>query len=142
MERKGFPVACFAPPLTDDMLAQYRALAEGLPDARGELRDALRECLAAVELWWQLPESERTDGPRFDIRHQGAERTYAVTPLEEEHRRKLYDLIPWPREIDGMQRTFDEIPVSEKAIRDAAFHLLWHVKELNLDREPLTADKL
>lgn len=27
-------------------------------------------------------------------------------------------------------------------IRDAAFHLLWHCKEITLDREPLTSDKL
>jgi hypothetical protein len=31
---------------------------------------------------------------------------------------------------------------SQKSLRDAAFHLLWHVVELDKDREPITADKL
>lgn len=30
--------------------------------------------------------------------------------------------------------------VSNKPLRDADFHLLWFVKELNKDREPITND--
>ncbi len=42
---------------------------------------------------------------------------------------KKYDPIPRP--------TFEATP-----LRHMATHLIWHVRELNLDREPLTTDKL
>jgi hypothetical protein len=35
---------------------------------------------------------------------------------------------------------FDGLRAGE--LRNAAFHLLWFCKELTLDREPLTVDKL
>lgn len=134
------PVACFAPALTDEGIAGYRSLVAGLP--LGPVKDALGECLRAVDAWWALPESTRTDVTRFAIKHRGKDHTFAVTPLEEEHVKSLWDLVPWGYELDAMQRLFDDIPAEEKRLRDAAFHLLWHVKEMNLDREPSTIDKL
>jgi hypothetical protein len=138
------PVVCFAPPLTDELLARYEAMIDALPDDRGEVRDAMRECLAACKLWWELPESTRTaDAQRFNIRHRGQDQTFSVVPLEKAHVEALSDAVPYGYELEAIQRLFDGIdPAAEKPLRDAAFHLLWHAKELCLDREPLTNDKL
>lgn len=144
-EKPNLPVACFAPPLTDDLLRSYRLLADGLPDSQGDVRDAMRECLKAVETWWNLPESSgnhRHDGDLL-ITHKGQEALVPVVGLSEELKAKLWDSIPWDYEIDSMDKLFEGIdPVADKPLRDAAFHLLWHVKELNLNREPLTQDVL
>jgi hypothetical protein len=66
-----------------------------------------------------------------------------VVPLDDPIAKELYDAIPWEHEIAGIQSLFDSIDrVSQRDLRNAAFHLLWHVKELNLDREPITNDKI
>jgi hypothetical protein len=136
------PVACFAPALTDETLAAYRTLVAGLPASRGDVKDAMAECLAAVEAWWALPESKRKDVTRFTMLVKGEETAVPFTPLEKAHQASLFDLIPWPYELDAMQALFDTIPAADKALRDAAFHLLWHARELCLDREPATQDAL
>lgn len=137
MSSVQIPVACFAPPLTDELLAKYEGLAAGL--ATSPLKDALLECLTPVKLWWDLPESKADpDKPKLRILHRGEAASVAVRDLEPEFAAALFEAIPWDHEIEGIERLFDAIPVEQKALRDAAFHLLWHVKELNLDREPLT----
>jgi hypothetical protein len=157
------PVACFAPPLTEDVLAGYRALADDPPadlPHRGEVADALRTLLACVERWWGLPASKRTDGPVWYVSHRGRPgaqvKTVQVreTPLEDAHVAELWDVTPWMRELDGfggytndrkeyVPGLFDLIPnETHKEVRDAAYHLLWYCKELTLDREPLTRDVL
>ena len=66
-----------------------------------------------------------------------------IIPLEESIATQLFDDIPWDHEIDAIQKLCDEIDNStQKELRDMAFHLLWHVKELSIDREPMTSDKL
>lgn len=134
------PLACFAPPLTDESLAAYKAAAAALP--RSEVRDAMLTCLAAVEAWWILPESTRKDAKRLTTTVKGEERAVAFTPLERTHQEQLFDLIPWPYELDAMLALFDKIPVEQKAVRDAAFHLWWYARELCLDREPTTQEAL
>ncbi len=137
------PVACFAPPLSDETLAQYAALIGGLPAERAELADALRQCLACVQAWWALPESSLR-GKRWQLRNTatGQDVEYLETPLEAAHIQALWDVTPWMRELLAIEPLFDAIPLGEKQLRDAAFHLLWHAKEITLDREPLTKDKL
>lgn len=137
-----FPVAGFAPPLTDELLAKYKSLAA---TAEGEVKDAMLQCLACVEAWWDLPESTRTDGPSLAIRHRGKDTSFRVTPLEAEHVKTLDAATPWMRELDTLSTPrddglFDGLPNGE--LRNAAFHLLWYAKELTLDREPLTLDRL
>ncbi len=42
-------------------------------------------------------------------------------------------------------KTYEGLPYPQREptpLRDMAYHLLWHVKELSLDREPLTNDQL
>lgn len=139
------PVACFAPPLTDELLDQYAALIDGLPKSQAEIADAMRTCLAACRAWWEIPESRRTDGPQFKLEHRGLPLTVRVTPLEADQVKQLDATTPWPYECDAIQRLFDGLPsgtAEETVLRNAAFHLLWHAKELSKDREPLTNDKL
>lgn len=147
VEAKSMPVACLAPALTDEKLSKYNSLFDGAE--AGPVKDAAMKLLACVSAWWALPDSKRTDGNRLKFFHKSeeeqerTERTVELVPLEKEHQKSLYDLIPWDYELVALDTLFDTIPNdTQKELRDAAFHLLWFVKELNLDREPLTADKL
>lgn len=168
------PVGCFAPPLSDELIAGYETLVNALPDERGDVRDAMRECLTAVKFWWTLPESKGTpkDG-KLLIVHREKEAIVRLTTLTPDLVKQLWDVVPWPYEIDAMKSLFNKLPsgtreytgtkpidekvaetgtfldwnveiVDEAAYKlcNAAFHLLWHVNELSLDREPLTQDKL
>jgi len=124
----------FAPPLTDELIAKYEAMAEA---ADGPIRDAMMTCLACVKQWWDLPESS-VNGSHEHPSGQGV-----IIPLDDPIAKELWDAIPWQHEIDAMAKLFDTIdPAADRELRNAAHHLLWHVVELNLDREPITADKL
>lgn len=140
MKTDKLPVVCFAPALTDENLVNYR-IAVDLMEL-SPIKDACNECLVAVEAWHKLPESTRDDVDKFRIRHGGVDKTFSVVPLEKEHVEQLWELVPWGYELDAMQSLFDGIPVEQKELRDMAFHLLWHARELCEDREPLTQDKL
>lgn len=125
----------FAPPLSDEKLIEYRVLADALPAS--PVKDALLSLLACCEKWWELPEPAATK----QWAHPSGKGT--VVALQDDHAQALWDLIPWKHELDATQSLFDAIdPAADRDLRNAAFHLLWHVKELDLDREPLTADRL
>lgn len=123
---------CFAPPLSDEALDRYATLAS---QAAPPIRDAMRRLLACVEKWWNLPESQG-DGTA----HSSGKGV--VIPLDAAVATDLDEHIPWAHELDAIQRLFNEISASERDLRNAAFHLLWHVKELDLGQEPITTDKL
>ena len=126
----------FAPPLTDDLIQVYQDLIDGL-DCPSPVYDAMAKLMACVRQWWDLPESS-PDGSQPHPSGSGV-----IVPLDSPIASALWEAIPWKHELDGMQALFDAIPAgTEKALRDAAFHLLWHVKELDLDREPITSEKL
>lgn len=146
---KAFPVACLAPPLTDKALARYRELAEG---ASPEVKDAMGVMLRCCEKWWSLPEStaKPTNGPLVRTKDRG-DRLIQITPIGEDimgteaDADSLWSVTPWMHELEGYSNgrddgILDKLPQGE--LRDAAFHLLWHCKEITLDREPLTNDKL
>lgn len=125
----------FAPPLSDDLLASYRALIEAVPE-KTRLREALDTLYRCAAAWWELPESTGGKAARHAL-------LGSVVSLDEEIAAALWENIPWEDELGIIQAACDEIDANDQApLRNAAFHLLWHVKELNLDREPLTADKL
>ena len=126
----------FAPPLSDKLLKDYKAAIDVLP-ATDPLKDALGKLHGCCTQWWALPESAGT----LTKAHPSGRGV--IVPLEEKHQKALWDSIPWEHELDGIQKLCDGIdPVGHRDLRNLAFHLLWHVRELNLDREPLTADKL
>jgi hypothetical protein len=143
VEIKHFPVACFAPALSDDLLASYTSLIAKCDDA--EVKDALESLLRPVAAWWALPESRRKDGQRVQVKHRGKEIAVEIAPLESAHVTALDKDVPWMRELSLLSNErgtglFDGLRAGE--LRNAAFHLLWFCKELTLDREPLTVDKL
>lgn len=121
----------FAPPLTDELLAKYQADVTSL-DA-GPIRDACADLLAACVAWWHLPESQGVGDPHPSGRG-------SIVPLGDDAKAALWDLVPWEYELAGMHGLLDTLPTG--ATRNMAFHLLWHVVELGLDREPITSDKL
>lgn len=143
LRSEPMPVACFAPALTDETLSRYKELALS---TTGELRDGLDRLLHCVGEWWRLPESKSDPSHlKLAIRHRGKDIQVPLTPLEDRHVKSLDAVTPWPRELEAYSNDrgtglFDDLPAGD--LRNAAFHLLWHVKELALDREPVTQDKL
>lgn len=140
----------FAPPLSDELLAKYKAMCGALPD-ESPVRDAMAKLLRCCGVWWELPEPNGTASRP----HQSGVGT--VVDMHDDHKKALWDHIPWSHrslpkndkgepvkgELDHIQELFDTIdPASAKDLRDAVHHLLWHVVELDLDREPLTKDRL
>jgi hypothetical protein len=124
----------FAPPVSDETLASYDRQIAALPDS--PIKSALQTCLTCVKQWWELPES--TGGGRPHPVGVGY-----IVDLDKQHQATLWEAIPWKHEIEAIQKLFDDIPAdTQRDLRNMAFHLLWHVKELDLDREPMTADKL
>lgn len=124
----------FAPPLTEEKLAAYRALAKAAPP---EVADAMTQLLACASAWWEQPESSG------HVTRPHPAGVGVIVALDAPVAKALWDHIPWTRELDSMAALFDTIdPVKDKPLRDAAHHLLWLARELDLDREPLTADKL
>lgn len=126
----------FAPPLTDDLMAAYRAMFDKV-DPQSQLRAALDVCYACCSKWWELPES--TNGnTKMHPTGRGV-----IQALDDSIAKDLWEHIPWTSEIDTFANLFERISnETNKPLRDAAHHLLWHVRELDLDREPLTKDKL
>jgi hypothetical protein len=124
----------FAPPLTDELIARDKALIDGLNPS--PIKDAMTALLACCEHWWQLPESDSSGQ-----KHESG--TGLKVALRPDHAAELDPLIPWQHEIESYKVLFDSIdPVSNYDLRNAAHHLLWHVCELDLGREPMTSDKL
>jgi hypothetical protein len=123
----------FACPLTDDLLAKYEALANA---AEQSIKDAMLCLLNCCKQWWNLPDSSSAKVPHLSGRA-------SMTPLDETNKKALYDHIPWEDELKVFADRFETISNdTNKELRDAAHHLLWHVVELNLDREPITTDKV
>lgn len=124
----------FAPPLTDALFASYEKLAK---EAGGPVGEAMQSLLKCCRAWWDLPEPEGTK----QWAHPSGRGT--VVELQGDHAKALDPHIPWKHEIETTARLFDAIdPETQRDLRNAAHHLLWHVVELDLGREPLTKDKL
>lgn len=122
----------FAPPLTDEKLDEYGYLIDQTEE-KSRLREILITLHACVKQWWGLPESKGAGSP-----HPSGRGT--MVPLDKPVAESLWDAIPWTADLNTMQAELDALPAGP--LRNAAFHLLWFVKELDLDREPITADKL
>ncbi len=125
----------FAPPLSDAKIADYKTKIAALPVS--PVKDACAALLACCEKWWELPEPTMTSTKP----HPSGAGT--MVAMQADHQQVLFDLIPWTHELDAMAAVFDGISnETDKPLRDLAHHLLWHVKEMDLDREPITSDKL
>lgn len=123
---------CFAPPLTEEMLDRYRRLV-GKVRPKTEIRKVLDSLLACCEAWWQAPEP-RARRTKFGVKH-------AVVPLDEAGKAALRGNLPTRDDLATCSTVLDGIDaVTEKELRDASFHLLWHCVELSRGREPMTKD--
>jgi hypothetical protein len=143
IENSKIPTVCFAPTLTDEKLARYEELIAAEP--AGETKGVLSDLLACVKTWWNLPVSQGTSKRTWRTLYKGKDTLYDEVPLEQKYVEALDSVTPWMRELNTLSTVngdgpLDKLPNGE--LRDAAFHLLWHAKELTLDREPLTQDCL
>lgn len=127
----------FAPPIDEALLAQYQQLAAAADPQHEQAAEALRVLLNCFCQWWEQPES----GPDGSRPHPSGRGT--IVPLDEPIAQALYQHIPWREELDMYAALFERIDAHKHAaLRNAAFHLLWYARELDLDREPITADKV
>jgi hypothetical protein len=124
----------FSPPLSDAKLADYRSAIE-LLQPKSRLREALEILLNCCEQWWEQPESTGSGRP-----HPVG--IGLIVDLDDSIAAALWEHIPWNDELDAFQKLFDAIEPADATLRNMAFHLLWHARELALDREPMTNDKL
>ncbi len=137
------PVACFAPELSDSKLESYKELIEDHEDR--EVKDMLSGMLSCVSQWWELPESKQ-EGRKWVLnRTDGDEAHFMEVPLEKEHIKELWEVTPYMRELNTYSNPegtgpLDKLPNGE--LRDCAFTLLWYCKEITLDREPISQDKV
>lgn len=122
----------FAPPITADLLSEYRAAAAAAGDQK--IKDAMLQLCDMVELFQQTPASRNGGTP-----HPSG--LGLMVPLEDAEVQRIWDAVPWDYECDAIQSLFDTLS-PESPLRTPAFHLLWMAKELTQDREPMTTDKL
>jgi hypothetical protein len=124
----------FAPPLDAKGLAAYRKLAD---DADPQVSAAMKGLADMVDLHRKGPDGGAQKATKGTPHGSGRG---MVVPLPEEEVKRIWDAVPWQEELDMYATIFDRI--SDKPLRDAAFHLLWYGRELFLDRVPLTADQI
>jgi hypothetical protein len=123
----------FAPPLDAAKLSAYEALAN---TADPQVRDAMLALVRMARKFNETPPSDEPGTPHPSGRGR-------AVPLKAAEIERIEDVVPWQEELDMFASLFDRIDArTQKALRDAAFHLLWLARELGLDREPMTADKL
>jgi hypothetical protein len=124
----------FAPPIDAAAVSRYRALADhaGNPATT----EYMRKLCDMVDLFHATPASKRPGKPHPSGRG-------VITPLEAAEVDRIFEAVPWPHELDMMGVVFEQLdPISQRDVRNAAFHLLWYGRELCLDREPITTDRL
>ena len=120
----------FAQPLSIEKVAAYRELAK---QAGVEIREAMESLCTMVEVFHETPKSKLQG-----FQHPSG--TGTIVQLEDAEIQRIWDHVPWPRECDSMGVLFDSL--TDKPVRDAAYHLLWYARELAMDREPITTDTL
>lgn len=137
----------FAPPLTEQNLVSYRELADRAPE---QVKLEMHKLCDMVETFYLTPKStlQGTPHPVGNVKGKnGRVVTPMIVPLQDEEVERMWNLVPWNDEVSGehinecevLSKLFDGIhPQENKALRDAAFHLLWYAVELANDREPIT----
>lgn len=121
----------FAPPISADTLSSYKGVAGS---ASPQVKEVMLKLCQMVEVFSQTPASTLPGA-----KHPSG--TGTIVPLAEAEKERIWNMIPWDYECDAYQNLFDQIP-TDSPVRNPAFHLLWFAKELCMDREPLTKDRL
>jgi hypothetical protein len=114
----------FAPPVDESILVSYHNAIIQMPDS--QVKEYLTKVYECVAAWWNLPESGGEGTPHPSGRG-------IIVDLSEDVKKELWDLIPWQEELNIISSVFDGLPSG--SVRNMAFHLLWFVNELNLDRD-------
>ena len=137
--------ACFAPPLTPERLAAYQDLARA-QETPASVSEAMLALVRLAERFAETPTSKLPGVPLQSEYTRSPFRGKApphIVPLEPEEIDRLWDAVPWDHDLRALGELFETLSaLGQKALRDAAFHLLWFAKELALDREPMTLDRL
>jgi hypothetical protein len=121
----------FAPPLNDELFDYYEKLAS---EATPEVNSYIQKLIKCCKVWWSLPESaSEANGV-----HQSG--VGAVIPLDTPIANLLWPHIPQDSELRAMDAHFNAL--THGPLRNAVFHLRWHVQEFRLGREPITTNKL
>lgn len=120
----------FAPPITDELLAEYCSLCEQCKDRKAQ--GYMRQLVVMLNKFNETPRSTIEGTP-----HPVG--VGVIVPLEPDEIERIWDEVPWPEECDLMGKAFD---VLKGDVRKAAYHLLWYARELTADREPITNDLL
>jgi hypothetical protein len=131
-------LACAAPSLDAGKLKSYLDLAKA---SDPQTADAMGSLITMVEMHLDRPKaSAKANAPASTPHPSGIG---VIEPLPEEEVKRLWDVVPWEEELEMYGKIFDRIsPETNKPLRDAAFHLLWYGRELFLDREPITQDRI
>jgi len=121
----------FAPPLDKKRLDECKKLIDGCADR--QVKDAMGALYAMAVEFAKTPRSKLPGA-------QHPSGVGAVVPLEPAEIERMDLHVPWREELDMYAALFGKI--TDKPLRDAAYHLLWYGYELYLDREPITTDTL
>lgn len=132
-------VACIAPALTDETLAKYRETINGVEE-RTELRDILETLYKCVTEWWNVPVSSAKEVEAVTGTDLTVGPKVKLQKLDVGTIMHLWEHVPWMHELLAYEKILEEI--TDKTLRDTTFHLLWHAKEITLDREPVTMDRI
>lgn len=120
----------FAPTIDEQKLAEYRTIASAVEDRQAA--QYMTDLCDMVELFKQTPDSTESGVPHPVIG--------VIVPLAQEEIDRIWDAVPWPQECDVIGEVFETL--TDPAQRNAAFHLLWYARELSVDREPLTKERI
>lgn len=136
----------FAPPITPQKLAEYRALGESLPT--GQVREVILLLCQMVEVFQQTPMSKEPPvlAPGCPMRvvigenQKGQLVNVYDIPLEQKEVERIWDYVPWPSEIAMYRDLLKTVPPGP--VYEALGYLIWYATELAKDREPMTQDRL
>jgi hypothetical protein len=120
----------FAPPLSPEQLVTYKALANDCADR--QCKEKILELVKMKETFDATPKSKQKGSP-----HPLG--VGVIVPLEEKEIERIWDVVPYENECNAIGALFDQLTGD---LRNAAYHLLWFARELAMDREPITTDKL
>ena len=117
----------FAPPLSDEKLAEYKALIDAQPES--VTKDALKILYRCCDAWWSVPESTGEGHPHPCGRG-------VMVDLDKPIAEALWDSIPWKEELDHFEVLAKEVQKGESE-RNSAKLSAWRssVREFYLKRE-------
>lgn len=102
------PVACHPHPLSDELLATYKAMIDALPV--GPIKSAMQSCYDCAFAWWNVRESKKSYKEKWTT---GEGKTYSIIPFDDELIETLDGSTPWSYEVDAMQSLFLAIQADE-----------------------------